>query len=934
MRPITLTMSAFGPYAGEVTLDFNQLGQKGLYLITGDTGAGKTTIFDAITYALYGEASGDNRKSEMFRSKYAQSKTLTFVELVFLCKGKEYRVKRTPKYMRKKERGEGETKQNEAGELVCPDGTIVTKTTEVTKKIVEILGVDREQFTQIAMIAQGDFLKLLLASTEERMKVFRQIFNTGRYETLQAQIGQDFRKLHGECEDLRKSIRQYVEGTEWEEGSEYYEQWKTAKEGKMLLSDTLSLLENLVREDKQISFMLQEELNQQDKILQQYAADISKASQIEKMRIELERKQSRLTEDKEQLKEAQKRQQTAEEKAPLLEQLSEAVATGKEKLVQYDELEIVKQEQNKMASQKERYQQEYEKSIKKMEILNGQIDRIKQDLEALPQVEEEWQKTNLDLQECNNRLVSLEELKKEETQLQKLTLDYKKAVQVYEEIRQQTQQIRQEYQTMEQAFMDEQAGVLAQKLEEGKSCPVCGSLHHPSPAPISPKAPDKEQLQKAKKQCQEKEEQLSQKNNIAASLKGQVEEKERSFFQKSTLLLGEDITENHSNKAELRQQISQKLETVFQQFREKKGSLVKQQNGLQQQREILYQKREELPKKEQTKTQGQEYLHKLQLAITKSETQLLSLQEKRKNMESELEFAGKAQAEEYLKELTKKRDVLKKESQEAANHLNLLLQELAVLEGEITALKKQLENTESMDISVLQKQQEEANFRKRQISFQRDKINRRLEKNFSAWEQIEQKSDLLEEKEQTFRWLKALHDTANGRQNEKGKIMLETYVQMAYFERILEQANSRLEVMTGGQYTLIRKKDAADNRSQAGLDLEVIDHYNGSVRHVKTLSGGEAFKASLCLALGLSDEIQASSGGVRMDTMFVDEGFGSLDEESLSQALKVLSGLSEGNRLVGIISHVDELKQRIPNQIVVTKTKTGYSNAKIQNSLS
>ena len=198
-------------------------------------------------------------------------------------------------------------------------------------------------------------------------------------------------------------------------------------------------------------------------------------------------------------------------------------------------------------------------------------------------------------------------------------------------------------------------------------------------------------------------------------------------------------------------------------------------------------------------------------------------------------------------------------------------------------------------------------------------------------QKIEEKAGILKKKEADYGWLKALHDTANGRQNEKGKIMLEAYVQMAYFERILEQANLRLEVMSGGQYTLIRKRDTENNRSQSGLDLEVIDHYNGSIRHVKTLSGGEAFKASLCLALGLADEIQACSGGVRLDTMFVDEGFGSLDEESLQQALAVLGSLSEGNRLVGIISHVEELKQRIPKQIVVTKTKTGFSNAKIIN---
>ena len=245
MRPIVLTMSAFGPYADEIILNFDELGENGLYLICGDTGAGKTTIFDAITYALYGEASGDNRKSEMFRSKYAGNSTQTFVYLKFRCKGQEYEVKRIPRYERKKERGEGMTKQTESAELVCPNGTIVTKTTEVTRKITEILGVDRGQFTQIAMIAQGEFLKLLLASTEDRIKIFRQIFNTGKYDVLQKQINDDYKHLWNECEDLRKSIFQYASGTECKPEHGLYDLWKNAKECKGTPDSLMEILDEL-----------------------------------------------------------------------------------------------------------------------------------------------------------------------------------------------------------------------------------------------------------------------------------------------------------------------------------------------------------------------------------------------------------------------------------------------------------------------------------------------------------------------------------------------------------------------------------------------------------------------------------------------------------------------------------------------------------------
>ena len=258
-----------------------------------------------------------------------------------------------------------------------------------------------------------------------------------------------------------------------------------------------------------------------------------------------------------------------------------------------------------------------------------------------------------------------------------------------------------------------------------------------------------------------------------------------------------------------------------------------------------------------------------------------------------------------------------------------VLQKKLLLEGEINTLILKVADWKEEKITQYQDRGREKNKKKQELIRKKDLIAGSLAKNKFALEKIRECDCRLQKKEEDYGWMKALNDTANGRQNEKGKIMLETYVQMAYFERILERANIRLEAMTGGHYTFIRKKDTFDHRSQSGLDIEVIDHYNGSVRHVKTLSGGESFMASLSLALGLSDEVTKTAGGVRIETMFVDEGFGSLDEESLAQAMKVLGSLSQGNRLVGIISHVDELKQKIEKQIRVTKTKTGFSKAEV-----
>ncbi len=760
MRPLCLTMSAFGPYAGEITLDFQQLGEKGLYLIAGDTGAGKTTIFDAIAYALYGEASGDNRKAEMFRSKYAMPKTLSFVELVFLCKEKEYRVRRIPRYLRPKERGQGMTTQNESAELIEPGGRIITKTTEVTRRIVEIIGVDRQQFSQIAMIAQGEFLKLLLASTEERMRIFRQIFNTGKYEQLQMEIGRDFRRLSGECEELRKSIAQYIEGSYCDEGDEAYPTWKQAVEGQLPLNQVMDLLSSLIRKGEEESSLKEQQLAEIDIRLQSLAAWVGEATKRRQLIKDLESRQLRQKQAAGELARVEKEYARVGEIGPILEELSEKIAVLREQLSQ------------------------------------------------------------------------MEERKKERELLERLRDSYQRAVENYRKKKLEVNSLRMDYQEKERLFLDHQAGILARTLKKNLPCPVCGSTTHPRPALMSDQAPTKEEWQQARKILEQQEGQLWEWNKKAAGLKGQVEEKEKSLRQ----ILGEELSSPDTRSLE-----------------------------------------------------------------------------------------------ESLMQLKERRDRLRREGEEVQKTRNSLLQELACLEGEIQAIKGQINAIPERELERLKEEQRQISSRKQEISADKDRLIYGLQKNRYSLQKIEEKAGMLEKREEDYGWLKALHDTTNGRQNEKGKIMLETYVQMAYFERILERANLRLEIMSGGQYTLVRKRDTENNRSQSGLDLEVIDHYNGSLRHVKTLSGGEAFKASLCLALGLSDEIQACTGGVRLDTMFVDEGFGSLDEESLQQALSVLGELSEGNRLVGIISHVEELKQRIPKQILVTKTRTGFSNAKIIN---
>lgn len=908
MRPVKLTIQAFGPYARKNVLDFEKLGSQGIYLVTGDTGAGKTTIFDAITYALYGEASGKYRKSEMFRSKYADGSTDTFVELEFSLKGKNYAVKRIPRYERPKVRGEGTTLQNESAELKLPDGRIISKTTEVTKEIEEILGVTKEQFTQIAMIAQGDFLKLLLASTEERIGIFRQIFGTEKFEILQRQINEDFKAINRECEGLHNSLLQYKESV-----------LPRPEEREMLSKELIEAIEHQIEAD-----IVQKEFL--DKELEKITAEILSASQKLLEAKEQEEKRLKYCKDKENLEVLEKKIDEiresylkAKESEPHITLLDEKMITLKNKLSQYQVLketqdilsDIKKQteEGKRTAEETEQQAKELEQTISEDKVQAEELNGLENSLEAIRYEEKE-------LADLQNKLLELQTdyrtLENMAVQHKAVTVEYQNAYAAYEAA-------RQKYQQMEKAFFDGQAGVLAKNLKDNCPCPVCGSLSHPNPASILQDAPAKEELEKEKAFTKRLEEIMHEKGQEAATLNGQKAEKTSNVKTKAKMLL--DLDSHDDIEDVLKEKLSECNQKVAE-ITEKTAILVRKTRMV---RKIS----EEIPKKENDLRNLKENLQNLQIKIVSLQTKAEQLLFKQEDLKRTLEYESKEQAEKALASFENEKTHLKAEIDDLFGLLQEKDKEKHALEGAMEAIRQQLEYSPAVDDIAEKGKQEGAKEAEKQNVAIRDEINARLQNNQNILLKVKEVSSKLSKKEEQFGMLKALNDTANGRQNEKGKIMLETYVQMAYFERILYRANMRFETMTGGQYTLIRRKDAENNRSQSGLDIEVIDHYNGSVRSVKTLSGGESFKASLALALGMADEIQASSGGVRLDTMFVDEGFGSLDEESLSQALRVLLELSEGNRLVGIISHVSDLKKKIDKQIIVTKDKHGYSDAQV-----
>ncbi len=462
-----------------------------------------------------------------------------------------------------------------------------------------------------------------------------------------------------------------------------------------------------------------------------------------------------------------------------------------------------------------------------------------------------------------------------------------------------------EYDLAYQTFLDGQAGVLAKHLKEGEACPVCGSKEHPKKACGTEYIPSQKELEEVKRKWEQARNQMEASSQEAAELLGKVNaQKERAADQKQIEEQEKRLTDEEYKLQEQMKSNKKKVERY---------QLL--QNQIQKIQEQIATKREE-----REKISGQ-------IAALKAEIDMESKQFE--EQQQNLRYEDWKQAEIELQNLQTLKRNSQAEYEEAQKNLQKWNGDMRKLEGKLEQCHKQLENLGEFFVEC--EQEKKTRLVEQRADYERilKELQLRLATNQKALLNIEQKSKDIIVLEQKWALVKALSNTANGNISGKEKIMLETYVQMAYFERILQRANVRFMVMSEGQYELARSVVAGNNRSQSGLELDVIDHYNGTRRSVKTLSGGESFKASLSLALGLSDEVQSRAGGIRLDTMFVDEGFGSLDEESLEQAIKALAGLTEGNKLVGIISHVGELKERIDRQIIVTKEKAGGSRAEI-----
>ena len=904
MRPLKLTISAFGPYAGECTLDLESLGTGGLYLITGDTGAGKTTIFDAICYALYGKASGGARDNpDLFRSKYADAETPTFVELEFSCHGQTYRVKRNPGYLRPAKRGSTMVEQKPDAELHLPDGSVLTKEKQVTAKVTEILGVGKEHFSSISMIAQGDFQQLLLAKTEDRVKIFRKIFDTDKYKVLQDRLGVETRAAEQRWRELRASQEQYAAMIRTAEGTTV--QGLPMDEVRQLLEEALTADESLLKG-----------LAEQTGALEARSADLAALTE----RAKNQQKQRQLLTDMResegrgaaQLALAEEALAAARANEPKTAELTNEVAALEAVRPRYAELNALRKAQADGETKLRGLTRELEKTAGELSAAQKQQADAARELEELKE-------TPLLLAENGRQQEKLTQRQRELTALQKQETAYRDACARTEQAQREylaaaktAADAQQGYQTLYRAFLDAQAGILASALTEGAPCPVCGSVSHPAPAPLADHAPTQDAVDAAQSRADAARKKAETASAKAGRLEGERAQLEQALKDAEERLLDGQILEEAMAvcRGELEAARTDGRNLALREQRRK--ALEAGLPGLEKQIKTLTER---------------------QTADARTAAALDATIRERKN---QMETASACLPYPDEGALAAEIDTRKRERSGLEAALNAARENHRTVEGKLAALRGRIEATQAALDAQEPIDFEKASNELTRVSGELAALRQtgtaaggRLSVNRQVREGLQRTAGELTALEEKLRWLEPLAKTANGALSGKERLMLETFVQTTYFDRIIACANTRLLRMTDGQYELIRHTEAADGRKLTGLELDVIDHYNGSARSVRTLSGGESFKASLSLALGLSEMIQRQSGGIRFDTMFVDEGFGSLDEESLCQAITTLTNLSGADRLVGIISHVAELKERIDRQILVTKTRDGYSQARI-----
>ncbi len=827
MKPIALIMRAFGPYAGETTVDFTRFGGRGLFLICGDTGAGKTTIFDGIAFALFGRASGQSREPSMLRSDFAGPDADTYVEFTFSYRGEPYTVRRNPEYERPKQRGAGTTTKPADAVLTLPDGKTVTGVKPVTAAVEELLGLDANQFLQIVMIAQNEFMRLLLSKTSERTDILRRIFDTQWCLRFQDGLKAENKRLETELAAAVAAVQSAAGEIRREEADgaacEKLENWLAASDAY----DEDGLLAAL--------------------------ADVCGAQGAALRTAETQR------------------QARQKEHGAATAALAVAENEAARKRQAHAALEALAEQEKAHG-----------------DVLDEKAGQLEQAQNGLKEAAEQRDALAAALEQAKNAPLEKEKLAREQAVCQQAmeavancgkaarAVDAKQAelavlAQTLAEKREAYAQAAARFEAVQRELLHAQAGIMAAALREGEPCPVCGALQHPAPAALPQATPLETDVTAAGDAAQAA---LAARDAAAvkqAAAGGELESLQASLDALLAGVLGPAYAAQKPEAAD----VLASLEQLYKQHKARDGQLDSR-------------------------------IKELEAVVSQAEKDGEALEK----------------ALEACKALAERVQSLEKEAQ--AERLAL-----AAAAAEKKALLAQqgpghdVDGKTAPDIPVLQQALREAEAALDAANGRHAALQSVCGANARTQKKLEGLFGRLREAEDAFRNVKELHETASGQLAGRGRITFEQYVQTSYFKRILAAANRRLAAMTNWQYELKRRQTAGDGRMQGYLDLDVLDNYTGKVRSVKSLSGGESFLASLALALGLSDVVQRHAGGVRLDAMFIDEGFGSLDANTLDVAVRTLRSLAEGDRLIGIISHVNELSERIERQVRVRRTKDG-----------
>lgn len=1038
MRPIELMMAAFGPYAGIEVIDFSALGDRNIFLVTGPTGAGKTTIFDAISFVLYGEASGSSRDKDSLRSDFASDDQVTFVELKFELRGKFYKIKRIPQQMRKKARGDGYTLKTAEAELILPSGNVITKVNNVDEKVIEILGINKQQFKQIVMLPQGEFRRLLEAESVERETIFRKIFGTQAFSEIQNKLDSHRKKLYGKILDKITQRNTHIKHIECGEDEVLfhsinaedinvigvieqtnnfieYDQVKLSKIKDQLenIKAEQEILQKKMLEGEQVNRRLQDkfklgsllkiEVDREDEFIKK-----EKALALSRKVLEVKLVEDNLNEKMLNKKEREKQ---LEEGKISLSRASEALERARKLLEDEVSKEPIKNkllEDMSLLKSFESKVKDYEYKDKSIIALKNELKQketmkilIKNSLNDKRKIVEELDRELKEVQKAEVLKVEIEACIERQSNIindmislfnyysdyNNSSVNHAKEKDVFFSLEKKYKEEKSKYELMDETFKKGQAGFLAKDLEDGMMCPVCGSKEHPMVAAMIEGIPAEQELKRQKDIFDTLGQQYHDKLVTLSALYATIEEihkKAKEQEEKLYDLLGKDFMNlNISNKLiyikqkgivlrEEENNLKKELDAILRTCKEK----TKLEEGLHKlNNEInkLIDNQEKL-EKEYTDLFGkvkaeENLLISIEKEIPEDIRSIRLLQEKISQIEKSVEMINESykRAQEGFTVTSSSKAAIEADLNVREQNLNEVILEVGKMierfneklkssgfrdydhynssyigEDEIlrsdTEIKVFYENLRSLkdryevsveeteglevvDIEQFNIHLQQTKGKERELADSEKVLFSRIEHNQKLLVKIESLNDDIEDDEKKYSMVAELAKIANGDNNER--ITFERYVLAAYFDEIIEAANTRLYKMAGGRFILRRKEEKGKGRKQEGLELEVFDNYTGKARHVKTLSGGEGFKASLSLALGLADVIQSYAGGVVLDTMFVDEGFGTLDPESLDNAIQCLTDLQTGGRLVGIISHVPELRERIDVRLEISAAREG-----------